>query len=93
MPLDHSFITILLGDMGPHRWTCAILDDSTAILGTGKAVKVQALIDGVAVTTSLLPYRGRHLLPVKQAILDAIDKKPGDTVTVSLRDAEVSTRA
>lgn len=85
--LDHSFTTTLVGDMGPHGWTCAILDDSHRILGTGKPVKVDANIDGVSVTTSLLPYRGRHMLPVKQAILDQIKKTPGDAVTITLRSA------
>lgn len=85
--LDHSFTTNLVGDMGPHKWTCAILDDVHQILGTRKSVKVHATIDGVSVTTSLLPYRGRHMLPVKQAVLDQIGKVPGDAVTITLTRA------
>ena len=86
--LDHSFTTTLVGDMGPHKWTCAVLEGSPQILGTGKPVKVHANIDGVSVTTSLLPYRGRHMLPVKQAILDQIKKAPGDAVTITLSSAQ-----
>ncbi|SDH56589.1 DUF1905 domain-containing protein [Microbacterium pygmaeum] len=82
--LEHTFSTVLVGDMGPHRWTCAIVEGSPEILGTGKAVRVRADIDGVITLTSLLPYRGRHMLPVKQAILNEIGKTAGDTVRVTI---------
>lgn len=87
-PLDHTFTTVLVGDMGPHKWTCAILDGSHEILGTGKAVKVHATVDGAPVTTSMLPYRGRHMLPVKLDVLTQIGKASGDTVTVTLTRAD-----
>ena len=85
MALDHTFTTTLQGDMGPHNWTCAILNPSHEVLGTGKALKVAATIDGVVVETSMLPHKGGHMLPVKQAIQDAIGKHAGDTVTIRLR--------
>ena len=87
-PLDHIFTTVLTGDMGPHKWTCAILEGSREILGTGKPVKVHATVDGVAFVTSMLPYRGRHMLPVKHDILERIGKAAGDTVTVTLARAD-----
>jgi hypothetical protein len=85
-PLDVEFTTVLQGDMGPHKWVCAILDDSQRLLGTGTARKVTATVDGIATTTSMLPYRGAHMLPVKQAVLDAIGKGAGDSVVVHLSD-------
>lgn len=83
-PLDHTFTTVLQGDMGPNKWTCAILADSQAALGTGKAVKVVATVDGETVTTSMLPHKGGHMLPIKKSLQDAIGKHAGDTVTVHL---------
>jgi hypothetical protein len=85
--LNHTFTTVLQGDMGPHRWTCAILVGSQQILGTGKAVKVTATIDGESLETSLLPHKGDHMLAIKKSLQDAIGKHAGDTVTVHLSPA------
>jgi hypothetical protein len=85
-PLDHTFTAVLQGDMGPNKWTCAIMTDSTAILGTGKAVKVVATVDGEPITSSMLPHKGQRMLAIKQSLQDAIGKHAGDTVTVHLSE-------
>ena len=82
--LDHTFTTVLQGDMGPNKWTCAILIGSQQILGTGKARKVRATIDGETVETSMLPHKGDHMLAIKKSVLDTIGKGAGDEVTVHL---------
>jgi hypothetical protein len=82
--LDHTFTTVLQGDMGPHRWTCAIMPGSAEILGTGKAVKVVATVDGETITSSLLPHKGQHMLAIKQSLQETIGKRAGGTVTVHL---------
>jgi hypothetical protein len=86
--LDHTFTAVLEGNMGPHKWTCAILHDSRRILGTGKPVPVIADVDGVCISTSMLPHKGDHMLAVKQSVLDAIGKTAGDEVTVRLTSPE-----
>jgi hypothetical protein len=86
MTIDHTFTATLQGDMGPHKWTCAILNPSHDVLGTGKAIKVVATIDGVEVQTSMLPHKGGHMLAVKQSIQDAIGKRAGDIVTIHVRE-------
>ena len=86
--LDHTFTAVLQGDMGPHKWTCAILPGSASILGTGKSVRVTAEIGGVSFDTSMLPYRGDHMLPVKQAVLTETGLAPGDPVTVRITRSE-----
>jgi len=83
-PLDHTFTTVLQGDMGPHKWTCAILDGSQQILGTGKPVKVVATVDGDTFEASMLPHKGDHMLPIKKSVQDAIGKHAGDSVTIHL---------
>lgn len=85
-PLDHTFSTVLQGNMGPNKWTCAIMADSLAVLGTGKAIKVVATVEGNTFTTSMLPHKGGHMLPIKKSLQDAIGKHAGDTVTVHLRE-------
>ena len=86
MSLDHTFNAALQGNMGPHKWTCAILNPSQEILGTGKSLKVVATIDGVVVETSMLPHKGGHMLPIKQSVQAAIGKYAGDTVTITLSE-------
>ena len=86
MTLDHTFTTTLQGEMGPNNWTCAILNPSREVLGTGKALKVVAAIDGVVVETSMLPHKGGHMLAIKQSIQDSIGKHAGDIVTIRLRE-------
>jgi hypothetical protein len=86
-PIEHDFAATLVGDMGPHKWTCVIVEGSPEMFGSAKPVKVVATVDGVDLSTSLLPYRGRHMLPVKQSVLDRIGKAAGDTVSVRLRAA------
>jgi hypothetical protein len=85
MDVDHTFEAVLQGDMGPHKWTCAILPGSRAVLGTGKAAKVTATIDGITVETSMLPHHGDHMLAVKKQILEAIGKGAGDSVVIRIR--------
>ncbi|MEO5535467.1 MAG: DUF1905 domain-containing protein [Pseudolysinimonas sp.] len=87
-PLDHSFTSVLQGDMGPNKWTCAIMTDSHAVLGTGKAIKVVATVDGETISTSMLPHKGGHMLAIKKSVQDAIGKHAGDTVSVHLTQRE-----
>jgi len=87
-PLDHTFTAVLQGNMGPNKWTCAIIADSLAVLGTGKAIKVVATVDGNTFATSMLPHKGGHMLPIKKSVQDAISKHAGDTVTVRLSEPQ-----
>lgn len=70
--------------MGPNKWTCAIMPGSQQVLGTGKAVKVVATIEGETFESSMLPHKGDHMLAIKQSLQTAIGKRAGDTVTVHL---------
>jgi hypothetical protein len=67
-------------------WSCVAWPDSVRALGTGRAVKVAAAIDGHAFPITLLPIGGMHMLPLRAAILKAIDKRVGDTVAVELQE-------
>lgn len=87
-PLDHSFTSVLQGNMGPNNWTCVIMADSHGVLGTSKAVKVIATVDGETISTSMLPHKGGHMLAIKKSVQDAIGKHAGDTVSVRLTHRE-----
>lgn len=80
----HSFSATILGDMGPHRWDMVRVPNSTEILGTGKAIKIIATIDGIEVSTGLLPSEGNHLMPIKGEIGRALGKSAGDQVAVTI---------
>ncbi|MDH6180132.1 hypothetical protein M2152_000314 [Microbacteriaceae bacterium SG_E_30_P1] len=84
MALDHTFTTTLVGGMGPHNWTCVVMPESREILGTSKAAKVHATVDGADFDATLLPHKGGHMLAIKQAIQNEIGKHAGDDVTVRL---------
>ncbi|MEE6282289.1 DUF1905 domain-containing protein [Georgenia sunbinii] len=84
-PLDHSFTATLLPELGGVAWTCVVVPGSAEMLGTRRAAKVVGTVDGAALSTSLMPVGdGRHMLPVKAAILKAIGKGVGDGVDVHL---------
>lgn len=65
-------------------WKCAIWKDSVTEMGTGKAVKVKAQIDGHEFLATFLPIGGMHMLPLRSAILKSIKKDVGDSITVSV---------
>lgn len=65
-------------------WTCVIWPKSVSALGTGRSVKVTAVINGHEFQASFLPIGGMHMLPLRAAVLKAIDKQVGDTVEVRI---------
>ena len=74
-------------DIGGNTWTCVVWPESKDILGTGKATKVTATVDGHPVQTALMPNgHGAHMLPLSKPVLKAINKQLGDQVTIMIID-------
>ncbi|RXR24846.1 DUF1905 domain-containing protein [Oerskovia turbata] len=68
-------------------WSCVEIPDSVALLGTGKAVRVVATVDGHDLTAGLMPTgTGGHMLSLSAKLRKSLGKGIGDTVTVHLRE-------
>jgi hypothetical protein len=85
--INKTFTGTIGAEIKGAMWTCVVWPESKAVLGTGKAKKVKATVDGYPVQTALLPTgTGAHMLPISKPVLKAINKKLGDTVTITIDD-------
>jgi len=68
-------------------WTCVVWPESGGFFGTGKPVKVSGMVDHHQFQATFLPIgNGRHILPLRAAIIAAIRKQVGDKVEVHLEE-------
>jgi len=75
-------------------WTYVVWPDSVKFFGTGGAVKVSGRIDGHPFHSSFMAMGdGKHMLPVKADIREAIGKDVGDAVTVILEERMESAKS
>lgn len=85
--LDKTFTATIAKGEGDSAWTYVDWPDSADVFGTRKPVKVKGTIDGHAFQATFLPTgNGPHFLPLRAAILKAIQKDVGDTVEVHLTE-------
>jgi hypothetical protein len=70
------------------NWKCVVWNDSVKELGTGKAVKVKAVINGHEFLATFLPVGGMHMLPLRANVLKSIKKDVGDSVDVEIEVTE-----
>ncbi|WP_062211616.1 DUF1905 domain-containing protein [Demequina oxidasica] len=85
-PLDHAFTATIGVEVKGETWACVEMPSSADFFGTGKSVKVDAVVDEVEVANvALMPTgRGGHMLSLNAKVRKKLGKDLGDEVSVRL---------
>lgn len=86
-PIDHTFTAPIGVDVKGEIWSCVQMPGSAELFGTGKAVRVDATVDGIALPNVglMVTGTGGHMLSVSAKLRKQLGKEIGDQVTVQLQ--------
>lgn len=81
-----SFQATIGVDVKGETWSCVEIPESAKFFGTGKAVRVDALIDEVRLENvgAMVTGTGGHMLSLNANVRKSLGKNIGDTVTVTI---------
>lgn len=84
MEINKTF-TAKIEDRG--GWVMVVWPESVEFFGSTKSVKVAGKMDDVSFQTAFMPWGdGTQFLPVSKKLLKQLNKQPGDTITVFLKE-------
>ncbi len=85
MPDELTFPSTIVNPEWMPSWSVIEVPGSEDFFGTGKSVKADTTVDGVTVTSSLMPTgRGHHFISVSAALRKKLGKDVGDEVEVRI---------
>lgn len=85
--MDFSFTGPIGVEVKGEMWSCVDIPGSVELFGTGKAVRVVALVDDQPVTAGLMPTgSGGHMLSISAKLRKKLGKDLGDSVTVRVSE-------
>jgi hypothetical protein len=91
--LPQSFTATLQKSPAKGGHTYVVWPESAACFGTRGLIKVRGTVNGVAFRSSFMALGdGRHKLPIKAETLDVISRKPGNSVSVIIRERIAANR-
>jgi len=80
-----NFTGLIINPEWMPSWSVIEVPGSKDFFGTGKSVKANATVDGIAVTSALMPSgQGDHFISVSAALRKKLKKDVGDEVQVRI---------